>query len=100
MTDHETYVHPEKGLAIPRECRKFNGQVVIRTPTGTLTVNGLNGEFEPFFGMIVERHFRGPEDAEYDLQNPELAPDKATITERGGDPVELLVDTDPYNHQT
>lgn len=85
----------ESGLWIPPQLREFTGQVVFRTPRGTIQhYQSGGGELEPYYGMIDESAF-GPAEEFRDAGNPKLAPDNVSIKHQGEEPIVLTVVTDP-----
>lgn len=98
VTESDYTIHiGESGLWIPHEMREFEGQIVFRTPTGTIQHFESNGgELEPYYGLIQADDFC--EETSMDpseLQNPDLAPNKVSIKKQGEEAVIYEVDTDP-----
>lgn len=86
----ETHLDEDSGLWIPPGLREVDGQVVIRTPKGTIQHFGSQS-LDGYYGMVDESAFGDPDDF-IDCRNPELAPNQVSIKPQGEDAIELEVD--------
>lgn len=73
----------QDGLRLPKYLREFEGQVVFRTPRGTVQHFGST-PLDGYYGMVRPRDFGTAEEFR-DAQNPSLAPDRVSIKKQGED---------------
>ncbi|RDZ61388.1 hypothetical protein C5B90_19130 [Haloferax sp. Atlit-12N] len=83
MTVENLHIDDDRGLWIPPRLRKFDQQVVFRTPSGTIQHFGTE-PLDAYYGMIDESHF-GDIDQLDGARNPHLAPNRVSIKHTGGD---------------